>query len=145
MYRDLKQDNVGFDRTTGVIKLFDFGMASTSRVRCDPSGSRRYMAPEAAQRQYYSRLVDVYSFGIVLWEVCSAVDAPGRHPYDELNRDQHYHKVILGTTRPKMEHWWPRDLQALLRQCWCKAPKQRLPFSRIVPALESIVDSHSSM
>ena len=72
------------------------------------------MAQEAAQWQYYSRLVDVYSFGIVLWEVCSAVDAPGRHPYDELNRDQHYHKVILGTTRPKMEHWWSRDVQELL-------------------------------
>ena len=143
MYRDLKPDNVGFDRTTGVIKLFDFGMASTSRVRRDPSGSRRYMAPETAQRQFYTNSVDVYSFAIVVWEVCSAVDAPGQRPFDDLNRDQHYQKVIMGTTRPKMEHWWPRDLQRLLRHCWCKTPIQRLPFVQVVPTLEGIVDRNS--
>jgi serine/threonine protein kinase len=70
--RDLKPGNVGFDEEMNV-RLFDFGMAR--RVsECVPNeicGSPRYMAPEIMQGEGYSLKVDVYSFGILLFELCT--------------------------------------------------------------------------
>jgi len=133
MYRDLKPDNIGFD-TNGIIKLFDFGMASSSETRKDTSGSRRYMAPEVARRVEYDKSVDVFSFAILLWEVCAL-----ERPFEQLSREQHYYKVIQGTMRPKLEAWWPRELQTLLRQCWSRNAWERPCFPQIVDSLEGIM------
>mmetsp|Transcript_24670 Transcript_24670/g.50976 ORF Transcript_24670/g.50976 Transcript_24670/m.50976 type:complete len:554 (-) Transcript_24670:104-1765(-) len=55
------------------LRLFDFGMAQKLE-ECDPSeicGSLRYMAPEVMAGKGYSLGVDVYSFGVILFEICS--------------------------------------------------------------------------
>ena len=72
--RDLKPGNIGFDFEHGTdIRLFDFGMAR--RVsECIPNeicGSPRYMAPEAMSGEGYSLKVDSFSFGTILFEICS--------------------------------------------------------------------------
>jgi len=70
--RDLKPGNVGFDEERNV-KLFDFGMAQKVS-ECDPDeicGSPRYMAPEIMRGEGYTLKVDVYSFGIMLYEMCA--------------------------------------------------------------------------
>jgi serine/threonine protein kinase len=70
--RDLKPMNVGFDNDQGV-KLFDFGFARNVE-ECDPTiicGSPRYLAPEVVAGKGYSLKVDVYSFGVMFFEVCS--------------------------------------------------------------------------
>jgi len=80
IYRDLKPENIGFD-VRGDVKVFDLGLAK----ELDPkladedglykltgtTGSLRYMAPEIAKNQPYNFLADVYSFGIIFWQVCS--------------------------------------------------------------------------
>ncbi|MGK3737931.1 MAG: serine/threonine protein kinase [Bacillariaceae sp.] len=70
--RDLKPDNIGFD-DDGNVRLFDFGFAR-SVEECDPKeicGSPRYLAPEVVAGKGYSLKVDVYSFGVLFFEVCS--------------------------------------------------------------------------
>jgi serine/threonine protein kinase len=70
--RDLKPGNVGFDEEMNV-RLFDFGMARKVS-ECDSGeicGSPRYMAPEVMQCSGYTLKVDVYSFGILLYELCT--------------------------------------------------------------------------
>lgn len=77
--RDLKPTNIGFDFETGTqIQLFDFGMARrvTECASDEICGSPKYMAPEAMSGKGYSLKVDTYSFGIVLFEICSL-----RNPY----------------------------------------------------------------
>lgn len=74
--RDLKPGNVGFDEEMNV-RLFDFGMARKVS-ECDPNevcGSPRYMAPEIMQGNGYTLKVDVYSFGVLLYELCT-LEAP---------------------------------------------------------------------
>lgn len=72
--RDLKPRNIGYDYTTNTIpKLFDFGFARrlsdcNAQEIC---GSPRYMAPEAMDGSGYTLKVDVFSFGVVLFEICS--------------------------------------------------------------------------
>jgi len=72
--RDLKPSNIGFDFETGAqVRLFDFGMAR-SLSDCSSEeicGSPRYMAPEVMDMKGYTLKVDSYSFGVLLFEICS--------------------------------------------------------------------------
>jgi len=70
--RDLKPGNVGLDENMNV-RLFDFGMARNIS-ECEQNeicGSPRYMAPEIMKGEGYTLKVDVYSFGILLYELCA--------------------------------------------------------------------------
>jgi len=104
IHRDLKPDNVGFT-TSGQLKLYDFGLCTCVRQRRNKdeayemtgnTGSLRYMAPEVALRRSYNEKVDVYSFGIMVWQM-----ARDRVPFKGMDRDQFMSEVILGGDRPK--------------------------------------------
>lgn len=80
--RDLKPGNVGFDEEMNV-RLFDFGMARKVS-ECVPNevcGSPRYMAPEIMQGNGYTLKVDVYSFGVLLYELCT-LEAPFENSFN---------------------------------------------------------------
>lgn len=86
--RDLKPGNVGFDEEENV-RLFDFGMARNVN-ECDPTemcGSPRYMAPETMSGNGYTLKVDVYSFGVLLFELCT-LKVPFSQTYTNPRRRQ---------------------------------------------------------
>jgi serine/threonine protein kinase len=155
----LKPDNCGFT-ASGQLKLFDFGLAkelkpslksttsagSTSTTcQCDDSytltgntGSRRYMAPEVALEKPYGKSVDVYSFGILTWELLCA-----EKPFYGYSSNQHMEKVVLGGERPKMDSQhtsgWPVELVSLVLQCWSACPNSRPTFTEIIKVLHGIL------
>lgn len=69
IHRDLKPDNI-FLTDNDTIKIGDFGLATTrkssSTIRC---GTKYYMAPEIGKTRVTAR-ADMYSFGIILFEMC---------------------------------------------------------------------------
>lgn len=72
-------------RVESTVKLFDFGMAQKVE-ECDPGeicGSPRYMAPEVMSGKGYTLAVDVYSFGVILYEMCSL-----KSPFEESYRNR---------------------------------------------------------
>jgi serine/threonine protein kinase len=87
--RDLKPDNIGFDENTGRAQVFDFGLArrvnmnGQSDIDDEMAGSLRYMAPEAMLGKS-CQASDVYSFGLVLWEIITL-----KKPYFEVQRKFH--------------------------------------------------------
>lgn len=152
--RDLKPDNIGFENSTyDIVKLFDFGMASKVQD-CDPNetcGSPRYMAPEVMTGDGYTFAVDVYSFGVILYELCSL-----KKPYDvtfdkiqrKLNRRKRhrrsksrnesilefYQTVVDHELRPydnlEDEICCPK-LRSLIEACCKHDPTQRPSFEHI--------------
>jgi serine/threonine protein kinase len=81
VHRDIKPENILFDENL-CVKIADFGIACEETL-CDvlveDEGTYRWMAPEMIKQKAYNRKVDVYSFGLLLWEMVS-----GRIPYENL-------------------------------------------------------------
>lgn len=153
VYRDLKPGNIGFNKD-GVLKLFDFGLAKELKLAkkredgrymlTGNSGSKRYMAPEVAKRCPYEKSVDVYSFGILLWELCSA-----EKPFLNYDSGMHMEFVVIGGERPKMDadhvKYWPSDLQLLMKQCWSPSPFERPSFESIKQTLSDILSTEGNI
>lgn len=123
VYRDLKPENIGFD-VRGTVKLFDFGLVKEIYPNYKKqdggfyklsgfTGTIRYMAPEVAQYLPYNTSADVYSFGLLLWELTSL-----KQPFEDLSAHQHSEKVVYGNYRPKLKYSWPSGLQKLMKICW---------------------------
>lgn len=124
VHRDVKPDNIGFD-ASGSLRLFDFGLSTkTPRVRpgarqlptyqmTGQTGSVRYMAPEVALGQPYNHKVDMYSFGMVCWEMMHGVK-----PFMGFGVDTHRQAVCLEGLRPPLDRVHPPDLNHLLADAW---------------------------
>ena len=72
LHRDVKTGNVGFG-TDGNVKLFDFGLAilakGSDKHQYGFAGTKRNMAPEVDQEKPYDEKADVFSFGVLLWDI----------------------------------------------------------------------------
>lgn len=97
------------------------------------TGSLRYMAPEVALRQVYCEKVDVYSFGIMLWQMAS-----DKIPFKGLSRDEFMERVVVGGERPKIGVLWPRRFNTLLQSCWHADAKKRPSFELVLEQLEKM-------
>jgi serine/threonine protein kinase len=121
----------------GDVKIFDFGLAKeldpALRHGCTEfyelsgnTGSLRYMAPEVARSEPYNLTADVYSFGLLLWQVCS-LDLP----YDGMNRQDHAELIVHGNERPPLDSSWSTPLRILMKRAWEPDPSVR-------PSMDSI-------
>ena len=142
VYRDLKPENFGFDQN-GVGKLYDFGLATELKYPLPSgtynlsggAGSIRYMAPEVELGIPYDLSVDVYSYGILLYEVA------GLHkPFEGYDAAMHMQRAVKNGERPHLPHWFPKELRVLIEACWSEQPSQRPHFNEIVERLGKVVD-----
>lgn len=129
VFRDLKPANIGFD-AHGKLRLFDFACARVLepggqfKHRC---GTLRYMAPECARKEPYDGSADVYSFGMVLWEVCT-LERPYRHADDRPSLTE---KVTQAGKHPALHKVHSTFIRFLLARCWRDEPHGRPSFASI--------------
>lgn len=154
VFRDLKPANVGFDGA-GVLKLFDFGFAKgveeeyvgseagegeedeqEDHLLYDKCGTPRYMAPEVGLEMGYSLPADVYSFGILLWEICAL-----KKPFGHVKSANEFYKIVHEKgARPKLNSKvWPRVLSDLMLDCWSTFPEKRPEMSTV----KSLLAAHA--
>eukprot|EP01054_Gregarina_sp_Poly1_P010849 Gregarina_sp_Poly_1__10848@NODE_83_length_15529_cov_95_045531_g71_i0_p1_GENE_NODE_83_length_15529_cov_95_045531_g71_i0NODE_83_length_15529_cov_95_045531_g71_i0_p1_ORF_typecomplete_len1156_score136_67Pkinase_Tyr/PF07714_17/1_2e68Pkinase/PF00069_25/8_9e52Pkinase_fungal/PF17667_1/8_7e07ANTH/PF07651_16/4_2e05Kinaselike/PF14531_6/1_8e03Kinaselike/PF14531_6/0_0021Transformer/PF06495_11/0_0085FTA2/PF13095_6/0_033Kdo/PF06293_14/6_1e03Kdo/PF06293_14/0_31_NODE_83_length_15529_cov_95_045531_g71_i019165383 len=128
-------------------KISDFGMSAWKKVSTSSgngllhgiAGTYHWMAPEVVLGRTYRESVDVYSYGIILYELCS--DAL---PYEELS---YLEPQVIGRLvavegrRPdlsKLRLDCPRELRDLMVQCWNQDPCSRPNFQHVIKRLDSL-------
>lgn len=94
------------------------------------------MAPEVATEQSYSEKADVYSFGILLWQMLAL-----ETPYEHLHGGKIEYSVCHLGLRPKLDQSWPPSMLKLLQDCFDRYPSKRPSMEVVCSVLEREANS----
>ena len=129
IHRDVKSPNIlmGYDNR---LKISDLDSHTCGSADSDATisfrGTPNWMAPELIRSEKCSGKVDVWSFGVVIWELLT------RHePYKTLNSNQVIFGVGGGKLKLPIPSSCPPQIAALLEMCWKSEPHLRPSFHQI--------------
>ncbi|KAK2157959.1 hypothetical protein LSH36_180g01062 [Paralvinella palmiformis] len=135
VHRDLAARNCMVSEDL-VVKIGDFGMTreiyETDYYRKGGKGLLpvRWMSPESLKDGIFTSQSDVWSYGVVIWEMATLA----AQPYQGLSNEQVLHFVIDGGIMEKPEGC-PDKLYNIMQLCWKHNPKDRSTFSEIIEIL----------
>ena len=147
MHRDLKCDNLLIN-VNGIVKVADLGCTKIAPKIDDDSGENvrgsravgtaLFRAPEIFRGEAYNGAVDVYSYGITLWEIMTA-----KHPYVKkfdrgMMAGEILEQVVRCDLRPEFPVLCNDDLKKVAESCWNGNPLVRPTFEDIVQTLQKI-------
>ncbi|XP_074077750.1 tyrosine-protein kinase receptor Tie-1 isoform X2 [Macrotis lagotis] len=141
IHRDLAARNVLVGENLAS-KIADFGLSRGEEVYVKKTMGRlpvRWMAIESLNYSVYTTKSDVWSFGVLLWEIVSL----GGTPYCGMTCAELYEKLPQGY---RMEQ--PRncddEVYELMRQCWRDRPYERPPFAQISVQLGRMLEARKA-
>src|SRR4029078_10464507 len=135
IHRDIKPENVMI-RPDGLVKILDFGIAKLSTKRAEPTaeeaatalkqqgtspgviiGTANYMSPEQARGKAVNAQSDIFSFGIVLYEMVTGQRAfTGENAVDVIGAILHKEPTPLNQLAPELPHEIERIINKTLRK-----------------------------
>ncbi|XP_060174005.1 uncharacterized protein LOC132604495 [Lycium barbarum] len=136
VHRDLKSSNLLVDKNW-TVKVGDFGLSrlkyETYLASNTGKGTPQWMAPEVLRSEPSNEKSDIYSFGVILWEL-----ATEKIPWDNLNSMQVIGAVGFMNQRLDI----PKDVHpqwaSIIESCWHSEPKCRPSFQELVEQLKDL-------
>ncbi|KAM9375535.1 macrophage colony-stimulating factor 1 receptor [Pholidichthys leucotaenia] len=122
-------------------KICDFGLArdimndSNYVVKGNARLPVKWMAPESIFDCVYTVQSDVWSYGILLWEIFSL----GNSPYPSMAVDSRFYKMIKDGYQMAQPDFAPPEIYAIMRMCWNLEPTVRPTFSKISQMIERLL------
>ncbi|XP_049886015.1 fibroblast growth factor receptor homolog 1-like isoform X2 [Pectinophora gossypiella] len=139
IHRDLAARNVLVSDDC-VLKIADFGLAkdvhSNDYYRKKTEGRLpvRWMAPESLYHKVFTTQTDVWSFGVLLWEIMTL----GGTPYPTVPGQYMYQHLSAGH-RMEKPPCCSLEIYMLMRECWSFSPGDRPSFTELVEDLDKIL------
>ncbi|XP_022919604.1 tyrosine-protein kinase Fer isoform X2 [Onthophagus taurus] len=136
IHRDLAARNclVGYGNT---VKISDFGMSREEEEYIVSDGMKqipiKWTAPEALNFGKYTSLCDVWSYGILCWEIFSR----GGTPYTGMSNSKARESIDAGYRMPAPEHT-PDEMYRLMLRCWEYQPENRPNFEQIYTVVDTL-------
>ncbi|XP_076860607.1 mitogen-activated protein kinase kinase kinase 12-like [Brachyhypopomus gauderio] len=133
IHRDLKSPNmlITYD---DLVKISDFGTSkelSDKSTKMSFAGTVAWMAPEVIRNEPVSEKVDIWSFGVVLWEMLT-----GEVPYKDVDSSAIIWGVGNNSLQLPVPDSCPDGFKILLKQCWNCKPRNRPSFRQILLHLD---------
>ncbi|XP_037819966.1 mitogen-activated protein kinase kinase kinase 13 isoform X2 [Lucilia sericata] len=133
IHRDLKSPNILIS-TNEIVKISDFG---TSRewneisTKMSFAGTVAWMAPEVIRNEPCSEKVDIWSYGVVLWEMLTC-----EIPYKDVDSSAIIWGVGNNSLKLPIPSSCPDGFKLLVKLCWNTKPRNRPSFRQILSHLE---------
>ncbi|XP_054003582.1 tyrosine-protein kinase Fer isoform X1 [Hylaeus anthracinus] len=140
IHRDLAARNclVGYE---SIVKISDFGMSREEEEYIVSDGMKqipiKWTAPEALNFGKYTSLCDVWSYGVLMWEIFSK----GGNPYSGMSNSQAREKIDAGYRMPAPENA-SDEIYRLMLRCWEYEPEKRPHFDQIYTVVETLSQAY---
>lgn len=140
IHRDLAARNclVGYET---IVKISDFGMSREEEEYIVSDGMKqipiKWTAPEALNFGKYTSLCDVWSYGVLMWEIFSK----GGSPYHGMSNSQAREQIDKGYRMPAPEGT-PDEVYRLMSRCWEYDPENRPHFDQIYSIVETLSQAY---
>ena len=93
----------------------------------------RWMAPESITYGKFTDKSDVWSFGVLVWEVFTL----GKQPYYGWSNEEVITRVRNGATLPPPDNFCPATMRSVMKQCWIPTPEERPDAQSLLKFLEA--------
>ncbi|XP_026880254.2 vascular endothelial growth factor receptor 2 isoform X1 [Electrophorus electricus] len=142
IHRDLAARNILLSENN-IVKICDFGLARD--VYKDPDYVRKgdarlplkWMAPETIFDRVYTTQSDVWSFGVLLWEIFSL----GASPYPGVNIDESFCRSLKEGTRMRPPDYATPEIYQTMLDCWQDQSTDRPTFTELVEHLGNLLQA----
>uniref|UniRef100_A0A0D9XJX6 non-specific serine/threonine protein kinase n=1 Tax=Leersia perrieri TaxID=77586 RepID=A0A0D9XJX6_9ORYZ len=136
VHRDLKSPNLLVDNNW-TVKVCDFGLSrlkhSTFLSSKSTAGTPEWMAPEVLRNEQSNEKCDVYSFGVILWELAAL-----QRPWRGMNPMQVVGAVGFQDRRLDIPMEVDPLVASIIRDCWQKDPNLRPSFNQLTSYLKTL-------
>ncbi|XP_043652050.1 tyrosine-protein kinase Fer isoform X3 [Drosophila teissieri] len=137
IHRDLAARNCLVDLEHSV-KISDFGMSREEEEYIVSDGMKqipvKWTAPEALNFGKYTSLCDVWSYGILMWEIFSKGDTP----YSGMTNSRARERIDTGYRMPTPKST-PEEMYRLMLQCWAADAESRPHFDEIYNVVDALI------
>lgn len=141
IHRDLAARNV-LVAENYVLKIADFGLTRNLqnidyyKKTTDGRLPVKWMAPEALFDKKYTSKSDVWSYGVLLWEIFTL----GGNPYPSIPVEELF-KLLRDGYRMEQPPYSSEDMYHIMQKCWRQKPEDRPSFSLLVEEIDKILTS----